>query len=145
MLPFVSRRRYPEDQKDLEDQSSIRGYVSPSPNGHGHKCSSVFTQGQVITYAFPTLKGPDDWDVPISTKTYAAPAPSGVWGDGVVVMWQKSDESVLVEAAQQTSASQTESDSSGVTSTSTTSPSISPAAPGGLSTGAKAEIGVGRR
>ncbi|KAK7183378.1 hypothetical protein DPSP01_000491 [Paraphaeosphaeria sporulosa] len=116
------------------------GYTSVSPAGHGHKCSSAFSQDQVVTYIFPTMKGPGDWDVPVSTKTHAAPAnPSIVYGDGVVVMWQKTDEAVLAAAAQETSTSQTGSN----TSTSTASPPTSPPAAGGLSTGTKAGIGVG--
>lgn len=112
---------------------TLRGYALLR---HGHLCASTVTRNQRVLYISPTNTG-DGWDRGVvSTSTIASG--TVVFGDGVPIMWQHSDEAILAAAATSLSTS-----SSDVLSTSTSPPPPSPHSGNSLSTGAKAGIGIG--
>lgn len=121
-------------------------------NKNGHQCTSTITKGQDVTFFAPTPVG---LTYSIGTAlTNRATAAISVRGDGVPVWWQKEDEPVLSSAAAMTptipvvtGASLSESyartlRSEGSSSTSLINAQSAETAPGGLSVGAKAGIGV---
>ncbi|KAF2650861.1 hypothetical protein K491DRAFT_696953 [Lophiostoma macrostomum CBS 122681] len=114
----------------------------------GHKCTSMATQDQRLPYVSPIPNGAEGW-VRGEVLTTTIPGDTTVYGDGVPVWWQASDEAVLSAAAiaaSTTSIPQTQTRPSAQPATSSlSSASTAPASAhkSGLSTGAKTGIGVG--
>lgn len=115
----------------------------------GHVCTSVASQDERVQYVRPTSIGVDGWiRGPVSTTTIASDLT--VFGDGIPIWWQSSDEAIFASAsiaamasfANATSPTQTQAS---VPSSTPTTSKISPASDPetSLSGGAKAGIGVG--
>ncbi|PVH97497.1 hypothetical protein DM02DRAFT_616514 [Periconia macrospinosa] len=114
-------------------------FTYPVSAGNGHACASMISQSQVINYISPIPRDGGGWNTGEVSQTSFS-LPSSVAGHGIVVMWQKSDESALKAAAETTtsaSASQTLIPSPTKPSDSQTKDSND-----GLSTGSKIGIGV---
>ncbi|KAF1969941.1 hypothetical protein BU23DRAFT_232606 [Bimuria novae-zelandiae CBS 107.79] len=114
----------------------------------GHLCASIVTRDQRVPYVNPTSSGTDGWNRGIVSTLTVAKDFTAV-GDGVQIRWQSSNEAVLAAATDVTSITSSSS-SKKESQNSQQSPSLAPTASntsdpgdkGGLSTGAKAGIGV---
>jgi hypothetical protein len=124
------------------------GYVD-----QGHRCKSIATQDQRVRYVSPTANGADGW-IRGSVSTSTVALEMTVYGDGVPVWWQSSDEAIFAVAGSTTISASTPLASSLMhAQTSAQSSKLSPSDPSnsvsastqqeGLSGGAKAGIGVG--
>ncbi|KAF1948876.1 hypothetical protein CC80DRAFT_597912 [Byssothecium circinans] len=115
----------------------------------GHVCGSMITQNQVVRYIVPTGNSPDPNGAPVWTLTQRQS--SMVKGDAVPIWWQAKDMDMLAAALTTTSSPLATSSAQTSHMTPISSPTgatISDSASqkngsSGLSTGAKAGIGVG--
>ncbi|KAF2666294.1 hypothetical protein BT63DRAFT_458652 [Microthyrium microscopicum] len=111
----------------------------------GHLCGSSVSKGEVVDYFAASLVGAG-YSLTHMHSTF--PTDTIVHGDGVPIMWQSSDQTVLASATAAT-ASNTATSTTGTLKTGTTSQSStndtnpSSASGGGLSKGASIGIGVG--
>ncbi|KAJ4290295.1 hypothetical protein N0V90_010511 [Kalmusia sp. IMI 367209] len=118
----------------------------------GHVCTSAITRDQVVPYVFPTTDlGGNLQQGKVSTSTY--PSPSWAFANGVVVMWQSTDVSVLEAATKESTSTSASASATAATAGHTTGSSVGTPTPtntaaqstsdsGGLSNGAKIGIGV---
>ncbi|KAL5371016.1 hypothetical protein DPSP01_014541 [Paraphaeosphaeria sporulosa] len=115
--------------------------------GAGHRCVSTVSRDQRIPYVSPTSNGADGW-IRGLVSTSTLDSEMTVYGDGVPIWWQSSDEAVLAKAAAATNsiatASEVQSSAQSVTPSASGSSmtELEPAKKDGLSSGAKAGIGV---
>lgn len=114
-----------------------------SYGGFGHQCTSTVTKNQVLTYVGPKLNGTDGW-IRGSVKSTTLTTTSYVWGDGIPIWWQSSDEAALTAASTlmptQTVSPTTTQTSSSTTQTGGSSDSNTQSS---FSTSAKIGLGVG--
>lgn len=121
-----------------------------STDGKGHQCYSTITKGQAIGYVYPQNQGANGYQRgEVTSSTFASD--SSVRGDGIPIMYASSDSALLSSAStiMPTSVASTNAATTGAQTGQTSSlpsPTNSndsdPGESGGLSTGAKAGIGV---